>query len=453
MPNVEDTSVGIPSNLTGVTPPGYSPAYGGAPLIPDPIASMWQAIGGDTAGFPSLSNLASMYNLANYNTQAGEVAGTPGFGSVLANLHGQVAPDVIAQLQQGAAERGIVSGQQFGDSPNTNSAYMRALGLNSQGQQLLGQQQYGNLLGHFPMAAPFNMSSMFVSPEEQQAANAAANVSAAAPNPKQAADEEFRKLLEAIAAGKGSIPTTIPGGVPGVTLPTPTGGTGSGPSGTMVGGALNTGGRGPNPNLWVPNSPNRFNPTPGRPPDATQAAAQGGSWNLGGTSPNSSSFLNNTVFGQPGYENYGILGMGLDPTLNAMFGTAPSDTSGFGSPITAPDLWAGSGSDLWAGSGSGAPFGTPITSPDLWDNYTGYNWWEDPEFSLPYETPGISQSDRNQFGQPISAGDWWNSPAPMDTLFGNSNQGLPGLYEPPYGDLNDYALPYEDWGSDYFGGD
>src|SRR6185503_12183304 len=97
----------IPSNLPGSIPPGYTPAYGGAPLIPDPIASMWQAIGGDAAALPGLMDLANDYNQFNYNQQAGQVAGTPGFESVLSNLHGQLPRDVIDQLSQGAAERGI----------------------------------------------------------------------------------------------------------------------------------------------------------------------------------------------------------------------------------------------------------------------------------------------------------------------------------------------------------
>jgi hypothetical protein len=55
-------------------------------------------------------------------------------------LQGQVGSDVVAQLLQQAAERGIMTGQ--GGGPNTNAAYLAALGLTSTGQQQAGQAAF-----------------------------------------------------------------------------------------------------------------------------------------------------------------------------------------------------------------------------------------------------------------------------------------------------------------------
>src|SRR6266404_1676753 len=100
------------------------------------------------------------------------------------------------------------------DSPNSNAAYLSALGLDSLKAQELGQQEYGALAGLYPMGAPFNVNEFLTTPEQQQAADTAANVSAAAPNPAAAAAAEQKALLDAIAAGKGSVPGI--GGVPGI---------------------------------------------------------------------------------------------------------------------------------------------------------------------------------------------------------------------------------------------
>lgn len=425
-----DSSGGIPSNLTGTTPPGYTPAYGGAPVIPDPIASMWQALGGDAAAMPSLTSLADIYNLFNYNQQKSQVAGTPGFSNVNDLLNAKLPQDVQNNIAQSAAERGIQTGT-YG-SPNSDAALLRAMGMSSLDAQKLGQDEYGNLLSHFPKAAPFDMSSMFVSPEQQQSANAAANVSAAAPNPKAAADEEFRKLLEAIAAGKagaGVAPGVAPGlaNLTGLLNPN---GTPAGP-GTMVGsGPANTTTQ---PNLWTPSAPTTLPPTaPGTPQDAIQRAAS--SWNLGGTSSTVPSF-NSTVFGSPGYQNSGILGgLGLDPILNAIFGTAPTGWN--------------SDPSMVAGIGSGWNLGS--TSNDMY--YTGQNTstFADTAFGSPsYQDSnilgfGLDPTLNSLFG-PSQGGmgsyipiNWWEDPQAIQDLYGDENSGWWDYGAGDYGE--------QDWG-------
>src|SRR6185369_7213231 len=210
--NPTGSTQGIPSNLSANHPAGWDPAYGGVPEIPDPIASAWRALGGNVDLLPGLFSLGNAYNLFNYDQRLGQDQGTPGFEGVLSNLSGQLPQGVVNQIAQRSAERGISSGG-APDSPNLNAAYLRSLGLTSLDQQKTGQNQLNALLGQFQQAAPFNLMSGLVTSEEEQAALNAANQNAGAPNPRDAALEDQRKLLEAIAAGKA---TPGPGGGPGV---------------------------------------------------------------------------------------------------------------------------------------------------------------------------------------------------------------------------------------------
>jgi hypothetical protein len=100
-------------------------------------------------------------------------------------LQGQVPDDVIRLLQQQGAERGVAGGQ-GPDSPNTNASYLQALGLTSLGMQDRGMQGFHQLYADTPIGPQFNPSSMMVTPEQQQAAQLAANQEAAAPDPELA---------------------------------------------------------------------------------------------------------------------------------------------------------------------------------------------------------------------------------------------------------------------------
>src|SRR5512143_966044 len=119
--------------LPGFTPSDWTAAYGGRPIVPSPGASAGAAIG------TNLANLSQLYDIgANLNQfQAAQAAGQyaanlPDYSSMLAQssrnigsqLRGEVPADVVSQIMQGAAERGIATGQR-GPSPNTNAAMLR----------------------------------------------------------------------------------------------------------------------------------------------------------------------------------------------------------------------------------------------------------------------------------------------------------------------------------------
>lgn len=171
----------------------YNPAYGGIPTVPNPTASAATANAGNAANLPGLESTAANLNTFNQNQLLGQYnMAIPNYaaltqtasGNAMQQLEGQVPQDVISQLLTGAAERGITGGMP--GSPNSNAAYLRALGLTSIGQQATGMANLHQLSADAPIAKMFDPASMFVSPEQQQEAQMAANLYASAPRPEDA---------------------------------------------------------------------------------------------------------------------------------------------------------------------------------------------------------------------------------------------------------------------------
>jgi hypothetical protein len=419
---------GIPSNITGTTPGGYDPAYGGVPLIPDPTASAWQAIGGDLNTLPQAFTLGNAYNLFNFGQQQQTLQGTPSYNSVLDLMGGKLPQDVINQIAQQAAERGVEGGHP--NDPNANAAYLHALGLNSLQAQATGQQQYGALAGHYPMAAPFNLMDFLTTPEQQQAANTAANTNAAAPNPAEAARAEQAALLAAIAAGKGSVPPV--GAAPGI--PNLSGGISGGLSGpppaqTMVGASTATGI--PNPNgstSRVPSAPdyssiqqalNQFGPS-------ANADPWTGAVNRGTNPANTNWWQNQDPYG----------------ALSGMDWGAPSPGGGSIPDQNAP-AYSGGGS-----SGTNPASTNWWSSPDPWASLLGMDWSAPSDFGggNGSELVGSGPDWGYTPGTPSSQSNWWESSDPWSALTGTD------FTAPDMGggeQIPDWAaLP----GEDYYGG-
>jgi len=115
-------------------------------------------------------------NLPNYQGMLGQATANAG-----SQLRGEIPRDVINQIQQAGAERGIATGMP--GSPNANAAYLRALGLTSIGQQQTGATNLHNLIADTPVPQLFNPASLFV--------------------PERLANQE----LGAAVAGRNSIPS------------------------------------------------------------------------------------------------------------------------------------------------------------------------------------------------------------------------------------------------------
>ena len=98
---------------------------------------------------PYLANLPNYANLVGKRTD-----------NIGQQLSGQLPQDVISQIQQQAAERGIATGTSGG--PNANAAYLKALGLNSLQMQQQGNQNLTGAISDTPVPQLFNPASLIV---------------------------------------------------------------------------------------------------------------------------------------------------------------------------------------------------------------------------------------------------------------------------------------------------
>lgn len=96
-----------------------------------------------------------MANLPNYAGMVGQR--TQNTGQM---LKGELPNDVISQLAQSAAERGITSGAPGSD--NSNAAFMRALGLNSLDLMGKGSQELSQSIADTPVPELWNPASLYV---------------------------------------------------------------------------------------------------------------------------------------------------------------------------------------------------------------------------------------------------------------------------------------------------
>jgi hypothetical protein len=174
---------------------------------------MKKAIGADVGSLGSLYNLSSGVNDFNQAALVKQLqTSIPNYNALVTQqstnigneLGGQVPTDVINELLQKGAERGIATGG--AGSPNANAAYMRALGLTSLDLTKMGEQGLSTAIGESPKAPLFDLSKMFVSPSDEQQAQLWANIYGAAPQPKNAALAAQNAARSGFNAGAGSVP-------------------------------------------------------------------------------------------------------------------------------------------------------------------------------------------------------------------------------------------------------
>lgn len=101
------------------------------------------------------ANAPFISNLPNYQQMVAQSS-----GNTLSNLKGEIPPDVLALIQQQAAERGVATGSP--GSPNSNAAYLRALGLTSLQLQNQGEQNLTGAINRTPVPQLFNPASLYV---------------------------------------------------------------------------------------------------------------------------------------------------------------------------------------------------------------------------------------------------------------------------------------------------
>lgn len=170
MPNPPSTR-DLYEGWTGAGPGGFGmgglTTPGGTGGVSTPVSS--PAV---SAGVPSnLSSITNLINSLNLTAQqaanAARIPGATGLEeqsslNIGSQLRGELPADVVRNLQQQAAERGVGGG--FAGAPNETAAYLRALGLTTLDLQNMGQENLTRALGRNSAAPLFDPSTMVLNP-------------------------------------------------------------------------------------------------------------------------------------------------------------------------------------------------------------------------------------------------------------------------------------------------
>lgn len=179
------------------------------------------AYGSKPAGAPVLPtapiNTGLAMNLGNnvYNQ-------LPGYQTSIANVgqnvqdetSGKLPADVVRELQQRAAERGVATGTAGSD--NNNAAYLRALGLTSLDLTNMGQSNLDRQLPLLPGAQVYQNPAFYPTSGQQYESQLQSNIFAAAPDPAAAGNANLRAAQSGYGVGRAAGPSNLP--------PTPGGG-------------------------------------------------------------------------------------------------------------------------------------------------------------------------------------------------------------------------------------
>ena len=108
------------------------------------------------------ARLPYAFNLPNYGGMLGQRSKNIG-----GLLKGEVPTDVLQQIQQSGAERGVATGMP--GSPNANASWLRALGLTSLGLQQQGSKEFSQAIADTPVFPLWSPLSSFVPQESAYA--------------------------------------------------------------------------------------------------------------------------------------------------------------------------------------------------------------------------------------------------------------------------------------------
>lgn len=243
LPSLPPTSAGPSTGLSNYDVPGLSPVASTLNTSGGTVGSSTGSatgVGGYSPGAaPNLGSLTQMINQLNLQGQqaanAGRIPGEQGLetqssGMIGQELAGQLPQDVITQLQQQAAERGIATGSPGSD--NSNAAYLRALGLTSLQEQQQGQQNLTAAEARNPAARVFDPTSQLLTPAQAGQLN----------NENAMLQLDWYKALTGQGGGRGSggggQPTTQDSGTTGLPSWFPTAGGTTSPIAGPTGGGV-----------------------------------------------------------------------------------------------------------------------------------------------------------------------------------------------------------------------
>jgi len=140
---------GLKTTVTKPDPNYAMPAPGYVREDPQALAGRTNQFMTGQAVAPYAANLPNYQNLVN---QRSAVVGQ--------QMQGQLPQDVINQILQQGAERGIATGSPGG--AGSNAAFLRALGLNSLSMQQSGMQNFSKGFEDTPVPQLMNPSSLYV---------------------------------------------------------------------------------------------------------------------------------------------------------------------------------------------------------------------------------------------------------------------------------------------------
>jgi hypothetical protein len=147
------------------------PGYGGGTETFSPYGSASQAQAFNFAGGANTQQISDLINSITRGAQTqalqARIPGGPALeeqssANIGSELRGELPADVLRQLQQQSAERGVATGSP--GSPNTNAAYLRALGLTSLDLTGRGQSQLTAAEGRNPAAPIYDPSAQLITP-------------------------------------------------------------------------------------------------------------------------------------------------------------------------------------------------------------------------------------------------------------------------------------------------
>lgn len=132
------------------------------------------ALSENLSAAPDLTSLTELINTLNRNaqTQANQarIPNDPALeqqssANIGSELSGQLPSDVLRNIQQAAAERGVGIGSPGSD--NANTAMLRALGLDTLALQQQGQANLSSAVARNPAAPIFDPSKMLLTPAQK----------------------------------------------------------------------------------------------------------------------------------------------------------------------------------------------------------------------------------------------------------------------------------------------
>lgn len=125
---------------------------------------------------PNYGLASQVNNFMGQQVRAPYLANLPNYAGMIGQrstnttnmLQGNLPPDVIRQIQQRGAERGVSTGMTGGT--NMSASWLQSLGLNTLGMQLQGSKELTQSITDTPVPEPWNPISLYLAQLEQEQA-------------------------------------------------------------------------------------------------------------------------------------------------------------------------------------------------------------------------------------------------------------------------------------------